>query len=127
VELRAVPDTVAIHALDGQLLAAHPRARHRGSWVVDPEHWAGLPDGHTRATTTGQAATDTTGTLIELPRRHDTAEGGGPACSIEAPQSHPLTALLEHRRDADVQVARRPLTDYAALERHPDSPAGAVR
>src|SRR4051812_29165936 len=32
VELRAAPGTVAIHALDGHLLAAHARAAERGSW-----------------------------------------------------------------------------------------------
>ena len=33
------------------MLAAHPRAPRRGELVVDPAHWDGLPDGHTRATT----------------------------------------------------------------------------
>jgi transposase len=47
-------DVVVIHALavhGGAWLATHPRAAARGSWVVDPSHWDGLPDGHTRATT----------------------------------------------------------------------------
>ena len=35
----------------GGLLAAHLRAARRGSWVTDPAHWDGLPDGHTRAVT----------------------------------------------------------------------------
>jgi hypothetical protein len=34
------------------LLAVHPRAVGRGARIVDPGHWDGLPDGHTRATTT---------------------------------------------------------------------------
>src|SRR5512132_4630929 len=28
---------------DGSQLATHPRALHRGSWVVDQAHWDGLP------------------------------------------------------------------------------------
>ena len=42
-----------IHALavdGGGWLATHPRATRRGSWQIDPAHWDGLPDGHTRAT-----------------------------------------------------------------------------
>src|SRR4051794_3071734 len=112
VELRAVPDTVAIHALDGGLRATHRRAVERGSWVIDPDHWSGLPDGHTRATTT-EATIETTGTaigtVIELPLRDHGARDGTEA-------GRPLAPLLEHRRGADVQVARRPLADYAALE-----------
>ena len=46
VELRVTSDAVTIHRLEGgELLAAHPRARVRGTWVVDEAHWAGLPDG----------------------------------------------------------------------------------
>src|SRR5215211_6270953 len=42
VELRVTPDAVAIHALSsdataGALLATHPRAGTRGSWVVGPD------------------------------------------------------------------------------------------
>ncbi|MGW5302180.1 Mu transposase domain-containing protein, partial [Rhodococcus aetherivorans] len=54
VEVRAGTDSVAIAALTcdgGQVLCVHPRATTKGSWIVDPAHWAGLPDGHTRATT----------------------------------------------------------------------------
>ena len=43
--------TLTVHQLgDGALLAPHRRASVRGSWVVDPAHWDGLPDGRTRAT-----------------------------------------------------------------------------
>jgi hypothetical protein len=51
VELRVGPHTVAIHAIgaDPRLLAEHARARHRGDHQIDPAHWDGLPDGHTRA------------------------------------------------------------------------------
>ena len=59
VELRVGPDTVAIHATgaDPRLLAEHRRARHRGDDQIDPAHWNGLPDGHTRAVTLTDPAT----------------------------------------------------------------------
>jgi transposase len=46
VELRVTPTEVAIFSLGGQprLLATHPRAAGRGGWVVDENHWDGLPD-----------------------------------------------------------------------------------
>jgi transposase len=95
VELRVLPDTVTIHALDGQLLASHARATIRGSWVIDPAHWDGLPDGHTRAT------------VIEMP--HRVRQPAPPA------QVGPLGGLRAHRRAVDVPVATRSLTDYAAI------------
>src|SRR3954449_12071589 len=62
VELRVGPDTVAIHAIgaDPRLLAEHRRGRHRGDDQIDPAHWAGLPDGHTRAVTLTDPAAQTT-------------------------------------------------------------------
>jgi hypothetical protein len=79
----------------GGWLATHRRAARRGSWVVDPDHWAGLPDGHTRTTT-----------LDPTPL--------GPAGGPEAPSEvEPLAGLLT-RRHADIVVAARPLTDYTA-------------
>jgi transposase len=47
VELRVTRDAVEIHTLGAapELLATHARATQRGSWVVDPSHWDGLPDG----------------------------------------------------------------------------------
>ena len=93
VELRVLSDIVAIHALDGALLAHHARAISRGSWVVDHSHWDGLPDGHTRAT------------VIDLPR---------PEKRTSTADDPPLVGLLPHRRAADVAVATRPLSDYAA-------------
>ena len=102
VELRVDADLVAIHALltdtgVGEVLAVHPRATTRGSWVVDPAHWAGLPDGHTRATV---VETTTAGELT-------------PAPSVGEP--NPLAALLNANAHAAVPVARRPLTDYQAI------------
>jgi transposase len=106
VQLQVHPDPVAgdrvsISALSvagGGRLATHPRASRRGEWVIDPSHWDGLPDGHTRATTT------------ELP----------PARSIGSPPLEPLSALLT-RRHADLTVAARPLTDYANLANPKDN------
>ena len=46
VELRVTSGHVDIHRVgDGVLLARHARAHCRGSWVVNDEHWEGLPDG----------------------------------------------------------------------------------
>jgi hypothetical protein len=47
VELRLTPDAVAIWTLGAApaLLATHVRATARGTWVVDPAHWDGLPGG----------------------------------------------------------------------------------
>jgi hypothetical protein len=89
-------DRVVIGALDvdgGRWLATHPRATRRGSWMVDQTHWDGLPDGHTRATTLDS---------------RDRLPGAGAAGGLE-----PLSVLLA-RRHADVTVAARPLSDYAA-------------
>lgn len=97
VEVRAGAGTVTLHALGGTLLASHRRATARGSWVIDPGHYDGLPDGHTRAT------------VLELPRRRPDEVGPMPA-------NEPLAALLAHPRAANVAVATRPLADYAAVE-----------
>ena len=61
--------------------------------MIDQAHWDGLPDGHTRATTT---------------------QTPPPALSIGSAPLEPLSALLV-RRHADLTVAARPLTDYANL------------
>jgi hypothetical protein len=100
VQLRITPDTVAVHALDGDggaVLAVHPRAARRGTWVVDPAHWDGLADGHTRATV---------------------VDGGpaGPCAAAAEPaaaeQPNPLAALLNRSAAAQVPVARRDLAAY---------------
>lgn len=92
VEVRVEADTVTIYATGGgPLLATHARAARRGSWVIDPAHWDGLPDGHTRAT------------VIGFPTRPEHRAGqvdDGPA-AITIPGS-------------EVVVAVRPLADYAA-------------
>jgi transposase len=105
VQLQAHPDPagdrIVIHALDidgGCWLATHPRASTRGCWVVDEQHWAGLPDGHTRATT-----------VETLPTISPSVPGLPVATGPD-----PLSALLATHHAAGTQVARRPLTDYAA-------------
>lgn len=106
VELRVTPELVAVHALaaadhgadrcaPGELLAVHPRAATRGSWVVDEGHWAGLPDGRGRATLVEPAGPS---------RARDVAV---------APAASPLAALLTRRVGAAVAVARRPLASYS--------------
>jgi transposase len=77
----------------GAWLATHPRARQRGSWVVDSAHWDGLPDGHTRA-----VVTEPTTRPLPIATRTGT-------------ELEPLSSLLA-RRHADITVATRPLTDY---------------
>jgi transposase len=92
-------DRVAIHALavdGGGWLATHPRATRRGEWMIDRSHWDGLPDGHTRATTTAVEA--------DQPTRPGLLE--------------PLSALLA-RRHAALTVAARPLADYALASANP--------
>ena len=102
VEVRVTPATVAIHSLtpapaagagpaDSTLLAVHPRATARGSWVVDARHWDGLPDGTTRATTE------------HVPDDE----------ALASPeQAHPLEALLAGSTATHVVVERRPLSTY---------------
>ncbi len=114
VEVRASPDTITVHALPGSaagsggtasgsergvastVLAVHARSAVRGAWVIDPEHWNGLPDGHTRST------------VLDPPRRsagHDPAAVAG-----DAP--NPLQALLNRSAAAATPVARRALSSY---------------
>jgi transposase len=111
VELRVTGGTVAIHALTADagaaastLLAVHPRAAARGSWVVDQTHWDGLPDGHTRAV------------VVEPP------PGPGGHTAAPAPgEPNPLAALLTRSAAASTPVARRGLAVYdtAARGSHP--------
>jgi transposase len=117
VQLQVEGDLVSIHALPadtdvpagGGWLATHPRATERGSWVVDPAHWDGLPDGHTRAVT------------LDSPPHPASPAQAGP---VLTPGDHnPLEALLASHHAAGAPVARRPRTDYqtAALGTHPRS------
>lgn len=93
----ATGDTIVVHALatdGGGWLATHPRAALKASWVLDPDHWNGLPDGHTRAVTTS-----------------DPEQITGPDRAAVTAKPEPLASLL-HRRGADVAVAVRPLSTY---------------
>jgi transposase len=100
VAVRVSADTLTIHALTTDtgagpsVLASHARAKLRGSWVIDTAHWAGLPDGHTRAVT-----------LDPSPHLRPTPTPATATGSL-IPQ-----VLARHR--ADVPVATRPLTAYA--------------
>ncbi len=100
VEVRVAADLVTLHRLpvDGDpiLLAAHPRAARRGSLVVDPAHWEGLPDGHTRAVTLDPVSL---GPAQPAP----STAGSGPDS---------LAVLLANRPAAATPVAARPLLAY---------------
>ena len=117
VEVRASPDTITLHALPGNrsspaaaaeasssgssVLAVHARAAVRGTWVVDPSHWDGLPDGHTRAT------------ILEAPRRSgDPLPAGAADADQTASEPNPLQALLTRSPLAATPVAKRALTAY---------------
>ena len=105
VEVRASTDTISLHALSGgsqsSVLAVHRRATVRGSWVVDPAHWDGLPDGHTRST------------VAESPRRPGQAPPVDPMnTSQDGSEPNPLAALLTRSQAAATPVARRSLTTY---------------
>jgi hypothetical protein len=95
VEVRPSSTEVTIRALPadgGTLLATHARATRAKSWVVDEAHWDGLPDGHTRATTT---------VIADLEAARDRRQA-----RPEAPPAHVAAALR-------IRVPARPLTDYA--------------
>ncbi|MDG4764333.1 hypothetical protein O7632_09480 [Solwaraspora sp. WMMD406] len=105
VEVRATAATITIHAtapgLDGtSLLATHQRAVGRGARVVDEAHWDGLPDGHTRAVTTGDP--DGGQPTTRRPARHDSGQG-------------PLQALLNRAAAAQIAVEARPLSVYEQI------------
>lgn len=104
VEIRATAATITIHATaadpDGTtLLASHSRAVGRGARVVDEAHWDGLPDGRTRAVTTGDPVDS-----VPRPRRQP-----GPGSD-----RGPLQSLLT-RAAAQVVVEARPLSVYEQI------------
>ncbi|MGP4103311.1 IS21 family transposase [Nonomuraea sp. KM90] len=106
VEVRASAATVSIHATVPDaggitLLAVHPRAAGRGRRIVDPSHWNGLPDGHTRATTTShETFPDHPDDELAVVRRRRVQPAGT------------LRYLLARAEAADVEVGRRPLSIY---------------
>jgi hypothetical protein len=97
VEVRASAATITVHstvpdAEGNTLLATHPRAVGRGARIVDPAHWHGLPDGHTRQVITS------TPPARSAPR--------------QVVSGSPLQALLNRAAAAQVTVDRRPLSVY---------------
>jgi len=128
VEVRASPDTITIHTLHAlpstgseagavsAVLAVHARAAVRGTWVVDPSHWDGLPDGHTRST------------IVESPRRSGGPHPAGDAETEKAaPEPNPLQALLTRSRLAATPVAKRALTTYDHAAGLPANSGSAAR
>jgi transposase len=105
VEVRASAATISLHATVPDeygvtLLAVHRRAVGRGARIVDPGHWDGLPDGHTRAVTTSGEP---------LPG------GGAPGAGAGRPRDEPAGALrflLARAGAAQVTVGHRPLSVY---------------
>ncbi|MGR6914365.1 IS21 family transposase [[Actinomadura] parvosata] len=106
VEVRASAAAVSIHATVADasgvtLLAVHPRTSGRGRRIVDPAHWDGLPDGHTRAVTTShESIPDPAGDELAAARRRREQPAGT------------LRFLLARADAADVEVGRRPLSIY---------------
>ncbi|MGI8524040.1 MAG: IS21 family transposase [Nocardioides sp.] len=117
VEVRASPDTITVHALPGTagtsgpagaagsslahgatstVLAVHTRSAVRGAWVVDPDHWDGLPDGHTRST------------VLDPPRHRSDHD----PVLVTGDTPNPLQALLNRSNAAATPVARRALSSY---------------
>ncbi|HET9600895.1 MAG TPA: hypothetical protein VFP08_04870, partial [Acidimicrobiales bacterium] len=99
VELRVSAGTVTIHRLAGDgdpiVLAAHPRAPRRGAMVIDPAHWNGLPDGHSRAVTLDPPSPPPPDVEPRTEPRHD-----------------PLADLIAAHPAAATPVARRSLGAY---------------
>jgi transposase len=113
VEVRAAADTISIHHLPGhfpglgagQVLAVHARAQRRGQQMVDPSHWNGLPDGHTRAVCLAPVEP------VRPLRPAVTGAVTGAQCP-SASEPNPLAALLRHHPDAAGHVAIRDLSIY---------------
>ena len=119
VELRISPTRVDIHATgpDPRRLATHPRATTRGEHRIDPAHWDGLPDGHTRATTLDPA---------DPADPADTVHPGLPAPRRPALEPADLMLLLARRDRLATPVARRDLATYQAIGDAPTDTAAAV-
>ena len=95
VELRVTGVEVAIWSLGTapELLARHPRARARGTWVVDEAHWDGLA-----------RLTDTSGTDDDAGHETDAA--------LVQPAPNDGALMASRSAKATVIVARRDLATY---------------
>lgn len=80
-------------------LGRHGRAETRGQRVVDPAHWAELPDGHTRAVTVEPSPPPAS------PTAANELSGTAPTPAVRA----------EARPGLAVEVVHRPLADYDVL------------
>ena len=108
VEVRVEAEDLEIWRLpaDGpdqtpMLLARHARSPLRGQMVIDPQHWAELPDGHTRSTT------------LDITDSPDRELAAAQQIPIESMSS---SMVFDRSRAAlGVSVARRPLADYDRL------------
>jgi hypothetical protein len=120
VQIQACADTITITALGvdggGGVLAIHARADRRGSWVVDPAHWDGLPDGHTRATTVD------TGTVGPANDRPDTRPGQWALRALRRGRARPvatsdgrIAALASGTQPTQCGLARLPRRPSASL------------
>jgi len=94
VELRVRPSEVQIWTVgpDPRHLATHTRARAKGSWVIDPRHWDGLPDG-TR------------------PERGPKAVPSGSSVDLD-PEADTLARLIVRTAVSAIPVARRDPATY---------------
>ncbi len=106
VEVRASAATISLHATVPDehgvtLLAVHQRAVGRGARIVDPGHWDGLPDGHTRAVTTSGE-----------PVPGDGAPGPGSGRRRRDEPAGALRFLLARADAAQITVGHRPLSVY---------------
>jgi len=79
----------------------HQRAVGRGARIVDPGHWNGLPDGHTRATTSSGESVPGEG-----------AAGPGSGRSRRGEPAGALRFLLARADAAQITVGHRPLSVY---------------
>ena len=107
--------TLVVHAQSsdgGAWLATHPRAGVKGSWVVEPAHYDGLPDGHTRTTTLDTS--DTPAGSIGGPIDGHTTASSALSVRVTTRDPGPLAALIAANHAAGTHVATRPLADYAA-------------
>ena len=94
VELRVRPSEVQIWTVgpDPRHLATHTRALAKGSWVIDPRHWDGLPDGN-------------------RPEQGPKAVPSGSSVDLD-PEADTLARLIVRTAVSAIPVARRDPATY---------------